>query len=134
MVSSYIRSDQDGCYVIAQWEVAMELRSLGVQVHCIVTQKERGYLSSRDVAEAAAGFLSARRHLVSEVHAAAHPDHVERCMRCLRNAGFSGAKRMTDPSIGYHVDADEWWVRTRSLFMFRERLAIPAYLWRGELY
>ncbi|OGZ05259.1 MAG: hypothetical protein A2845_03015 [Candidatus Lloydbacteria bacterium RIFCSPHIGHO2_01_FULL_49_22] len=134
MVASYVRGDQEGCYVIAQWEVAIELRSLGAQVHYTVPLKERGYLSSRDVADAAAGFLSARRHLVSQVYAAAHPDHVERCIRCLRNARFPGAKGMTDPSIGYHFDADEWWVRSRSSFTFRERLAIPAYLWRRELF
>lgn len=134
MVASNVQSDTEGCYVIAQWEVAIELRALGVQVHCTVPMKDRGYLSSRDVAEAAAGFLSVRRHLVSGVYAAAHQDHVERCVRCLRNARFPGAKAMTDSSIGYHFDADEWWVRSRSAFMFRERLAIPAYLWRKELF
>lgn len=120
--------------VIAQWEIANALRDYGVKCDCVVQMKSKGYLSSSDVAEAAKRFLEEQEISPEVIFAAAHPDHVSRCIRCLRNAGLAHSKALTDSSIGYDQHSTEPWVRSRGRFIFRELLATPFYIWRGEYF
>ena len=133
MIARRIHQHASAQYVvIAQWEVAQVLKKEGIVCDHIVTMKAEGYLSSRDVAEAAFGYISDKALCLDEVFAAAHPDHVARCVLCLRNAGMERATPLTDESIGYDPNSTEVWVRSRRKFLLREMLAIPLYMLRGE--
>ena len=119
--------------IIAQWEVAIALESLGVSPDHIVQKNEKGYLKSSDVANSAAMFLATKKYPLGSIFAVGHPDHVRRCVLVLRNVGIL-AQRLSCNQIGYDPCSTEKWVRSRRLFLFRELLATPFYLFSGELF
>lgn len=121
-------------FIIAQWEVGLALKDLGISSEAMFFPKDSTYLSTRDVARSTAELINRKGWQNVRIITAAHPDHIKRALRCMRNCGLINGGVMVDTSLGYDSTSDEWWVRSRLRFIIREFLAAPLYLCRGELF
>ncbi len=137
LIAARVRDDvtrANDWLVVAQWEVASALGDLGVKQDYVVYNDAGRYLTTEDVARRASDYVRAIGVSPKTTYAAAHPDHVKRAVRTLRNVGLPGAHELTSDHIGYDPESDEWWVRSESRFLLRELLASPYYAYRGELW
>ena len=125
LIAEDVRGKRADHVIIAQWEVAEALTLERVEAdHTIWSRPGGGYLRTSDIAILAYDFIAEHQlGIDAEVFAAAHPDHVGRCIKSLRDAGIRDAKPLTAAFMVYDPESTEFWVRGRVRFLAWNLLA-----------
>lgn len=109
-----------GLPVVAQWEVADEMRTAPQRVG--VVELEDGsieYLSTAGVADQVRGLLDVRRVVVM-----AMTDHAVRCCRTLERVGFvAGVPAEVSMPTNYDGESGQPWTRERATYLAIDILA-----------
>lgn len=129
LIAVFVQGRRYDYTLIAQWEVAKALELYHVTCDHVVWSRPtgHGYLRTTDVVDSAIKFMVDNDlDEASEVYAAAHPDHVDRCIADLRCGWLPRAKPITKVNMAYDPQSNQIWVRARWRFLVWNFLATLA--------